>query len=228
MPATGSSLRQRLVKLAPWAALGAAGLAGAIQFVPYGLERAPAPAPHPFQWRSPEAEGLARAACYDCHSSETKWWWAVKVAPFSWLARHDIQDAKRHLDFSAWNGRLTAARLQRSLDRGMPPWQYTIAHPEARLTAAQKQVLVRGFQESLAAVAGAPAPSNLILVSSQGPGVDTVITARCGSCHAPGRALGFRTPDPAQARALIERMVRHGAVVPEPVAKKMINYFTRS
>ena len=134
--------------------LGLILLLGAIQWVPYGRNHSHAPAPNSFRWRSPGAETLARAACYDCHSNETRWWWAVKVAPFSWLAQSDIDDAKRHLDFSAWNGRLTAAGLQRALDRDMPPWQYTLAHPEARLTSEQKQVLVQGFQESSGAVSG--------------------------------------------------------------------------
>ena len=220
MPATGSSLRQRLVKLAPWAALGAAGLAGAIQFVPSGLERAPAPAPHPFQWRSPEAEGLARAACYDCHSSETKVWWAVKIAPFSWLARSDVQRGRRHLDFSNWNGRLTAPRLQRALDRGMAPWYYTVAHPEARLSQAQKQVLVQGFQASLAANASAG--------PGTGPGAEAVaiIQAHCGSCHSPARALGFRAASPALAKALVDRMVGHGAKLPAEAEPVLIKGFT--
>ena len=124
-------------------------LFGGIQVIPYGQDRTQAPAANPFRWRSPEAEALARASCYDCHSNETRWWWAVKVAPFSWLARNDINGAKRHLDFSAWNGRLTGAGMRRALDRGMPPWQYTVAHPEARLSPAQRDILARGFQASL-------------------------------------------------------------------------------
>ena len=63
MSASRSSLRQRLLQLAPRAGIAVAGLALAIQFIPYGLNRTPVPAPHPFLWRSPEAEALARAAC---------------------------------------------------------------------------------------------------------------------------------------------------------------------
>jgi len=142
--------RSFLRKAAPWAAIGLLVLAGAIQLVPYGRDHTRLPAPNPFRWRSAEAEALARTACYDCHSSETRWWWAVKVAPFSWLAQHDISDARRHVDFSNWNGRLTGPRLRRALDRGMPPWYYTAAHPKAGLSEAQKQLMVDGFQASLA------------------------------------------------------------------------------
>ena len=144
-----TSRRRTLRQAASWAAVGFVVLAGAIQFIPYGQDHSRPPAPNPFQWRSPEAEALARSACYDCHSSETRWWWAVKVAPFSWLAQNDINDAKRHVDFSNWNGRLTGPRLRRALDRGMPPWYYAAAHPQARLSEAQKQKIVDGFQASV-------------------------------------------------------------------------------
>ena len=90
-------------KAALYAGAGLVLLLGAIQLVPYGRDHTQAAAPNPFHWRSPEAQALARAACYDCHSSETRWWWAVKVAPFSWLAQHDISDARRHVDFSDWD-----------------------------------------------------------------------------------------------------------------------------
>ena len=215
-----SSLRERLLKLALWAAIGAVVLAFAIQFVPYGLNRTPVPAPRPFQWRSPAAEALARAACYDCHSNETRVWWAVKVAPFSWLARSDVQRGQRHLDFSNWNGRLTAPRLQRALDRGMAPWYYTIAHPEARLSDAQKQVLVQGFQASLGANASAgPA-------SAPGAEAAALIRTRCSSCHSPTRALDFRTANPDLAKALVDRMVRHGARLPAGAEPVLIKFFT--
>ena len=142
-------LRQSLRKAAPWAALVFLVLLGAIQLIPYGMDHRRAPEPNPFKWRAPEAEALAKAACYDCHSNETVWWWAVKIAPFSWLAQSDIDEAKGKVNFSDWNGRLTGPRLRRALDHGMPPWYYSIAHPHTRLTEAQKQTLVDGFQASL-------------------------------------------------------------------------------
>ena len=197
-----------------------AGLALAIQFIPYGLNRTPVPAPHPFLWRSPEAEALARAACYDCHSNETRVWWAVQVAPFSWLARSDVQRGQRHLDFSNWNGRLTAPRLQRALDRGMAPWYYTIVHHEAHLSSAQKQVLVQGFQASLAANAGATP------VLAPGAEAAAVIRTSCSSCHSPARALDFRTGNPALATALVDGMVRRGARLPAGAEPVLIKLFT--
>ena len=110
-------------KTAAWAGSSLILLFGAIQLVPYGLDSARGPAGNTFHWNSPAAETLAKSACYDCHSGETRSWWAVKVAPFSWLARSDVDEARSRLDFNDWNGRLTAQGLQPGLDHGMPPWE---------------------------------------------------------------------------------------------------------
>jgi hypothetical protein len=159
LPILRSTTRQSLRKAAPLALLGAVVLFGVIQLIPYRPQRGEAPAVNGFRWQSPVAEALARAACYDCHSDETRVWWAVKVAPFSWLARSDIDEAKHHFNFSAWNDRLTVAKMRQALAHGMPPWQYTLVHSEARLSEAQKQELLQGFQASLDAHAGPPPPN---------------------------------------------------------------------
>ena len=197
--------------IAVWATLGLAGLLALIQAVPYGKDRAPRPATNPFQWRDPGGEALARAACYDCHSNQTRWWWAVKMAPMSWLAQSDMDEGRSLLNFSAWNGRLTPERLDRVLHRGMPPVQYTLVHPEARLSEAQKRELVDSFRRSLPLNAALPAPARLALASSPAPGAERIIRARCSSCHSANHALQYRTASPALARALVERMKRHGA-----------------
>jgi hypothetical protein len=96
----------------------------------------------------PEITVLLRAACYDCHSHETKWPLYSRIAPSSWLVVSDVNEGRRHLDFSAWptDSAGVAKKLERInevLDyREMPPKKYTLLHPEARLTDAQyKQLL---------------------------------------------------------------------------------------
>ena len=200
-----------------WDLLVLAFIFAAIQFVPYGRDRAAQPARRPFAWKAPDAERIARSACYDCHSSETRWWWAVKVAPFSWLARSDINEARRKLDFSDWTGRLSPEGLQRALDRGMPPIQYTLFHPEARLGDAQKRVLVDGFRAS---VVSPPVPA---------PGSDpcAIIEARCASCHSSEPALRFRASSPGEAGDLLDKMVKRGAQLTEAERKILLAYYTR-
>ena len=120
-----------------------------IQFVPYGrTSHTNPPATNPFKWTDPQAEAIARRSCYDCHSNETKWWWATNIAPFSWLVQHDVDGGRARLNFSDCAGEPSAACVQAGRHRRqMPPIQYTLIHPNAKLTDAEKQTLVTGLPE---------------------------------------------------------------------------------
>ena len=95
----------------------------------------------------PPVAARLRAACYDCHSNETKWPWYGRIAPASWLVVHDVNEGRKHLNFSDWPPAADRAakkfdRISEVLDyREMPPQKYTLLHPEARLTAADRQEL---------------------------------------------------------------------------------------
>lgn len=88
------------------------------------------------------------AACYDCHSYETKWPWYSYIAPVSWLIAHDVEEGREHLNFSQW-GRLTKeeqAKLRREIweeveEGEMPLAIYTWIHPSARLSAEEKKII---------------------------------------------------------------------------------------
>jgi len=104
---------------------------------------------------SPEVSGILRAACYDCHSMETKYPWYSKVAPISWLILPHIQEGREELNFSEWEGmskRSKVKMLKESAeeveDEKMPHPQYLYAHPEARLTHAQRQLLIDWANQS--------------------------------------------------------------------------------
>jgi Haem-binding domain len=89
-----------------------------------------------------------RAACYDCHSHETKWPLYSRIAPSSWLVVNDVNEGREHLDLSDWPD--DSARAAKKLDRineeldyrEMPPKKYTLLHPEARLTEAQRKAIM--------------------------------------------------------------------------------------
>lgn len=89
-----------------------------------------------------------RAACYDCHSHETRWPWYAHVAPVSWLVVSDTTEGRKHLDLSDWPEEpATAAkkldRMNEVLDyREMPPKKYTLIHADARLTDAQRKEIM--------------------------------------------------------------------------------------
>ena len=95
-----------------------------------------------------EITALLRAACYDCHSHETKWPWYARIAPSSWLVVSDVNEGREHFNFSEWptDPELVVKRLDRInevLDyKEMPPKKYTLLHPEARLTEAQRKFIM--------------------------------------------------------------------------------------
>jgi len=95
-----------------------------------------------------EITALLRAACYDCHSHETKWPLYSRIAPSSWLVVSDVNEGREHLNFSDWP--TDPDRVAKKMDRinevlgykEMPPKKYTLLHPEARLTEAQFKKLL--------------------------------------------------------------------------------------
>ena len=122
-----------------------------IQFIPFGHEHAnPAMVSEP-QWSSPEARALVKQNCFQCHSNETDWTWYSNIAPASWLIQYDVNAAREQFNFSDWNnnpGDLN--EMTRVIKAGrMPPIQYTIFHPSAKLNAQQKQDLINALTSSI-------------------------------------------------------------------------------
>ncbi len=94
---------------------------------------------------SPSVRAALEKACWDCHSNETVWGWHTRIAPISWLVAHDVKEGREELNFSRWNAvdekriqALTRKIPEEVQDGDMPPLLYTLAHPSARLTAAEK------------------------------------------------------------------------------------------
>ena len=50
----------------------------------------------------PPIAAMLHAACYDCHSDETRWPWYSRIAPMSWLIASDVRDGREHLNLSDW------------------------------------------------------------------------------------------------------------------------------
>ena len=202
-----------------------------IQFVPYGRSsHSNPPATNDFRWADPKAEAIARTSCYDCHSNETEWWWATNIAPMSWLVQRDVDGARSSSNFSEWDGRLSTEGLREAINGEMPPFQYTLIHPDAKLSDAEKQTLVAGFEASLAAN-GAPssggAPSATPPTTAGTADATAIISSRCGGCHPVQRALDFRTSDVAEAQALLDTMIQRGATVTDEEQRALVAYFTR-
>jgi hypothetical protein len=105
----------------------------------------------------PQIAALLQAACYDCHSDETRWPWYSRIAPVSWLVANDVARGRERLNFSDWPRTLpkrAAKRLERISEevdyQEMPPAKYTLMHPRARLTASQREQLIQWADQEAA------------------------------------------------------------------------------
>ena len=202
-----------------------------IQFVPYGRTSHSNPdATNDFRWADPQAEAVARTSCYDCHSNETEWWWATNIAPMSWLVQNDVDGGRSSYNFSEWDGRLSTEGLNEAINGEMPPFQYTLIHRDAKLSDAERQTLLAGFEASLAANGASSsggAPSATPPATGGTTDATAIISSRCGGCHPAQRALDFRTSDAAEAQALLDSMVQRGATVTRKEQQALVAYFTR-
>jgi mono/diheme cytochrome c family protein len=138
-------------KVVLYGAIAAVVLFGALQLVPYGRDHTNPPVVSEPKWDSPQTRALVKRACFDCHSYETVWLWYSHIAPGSWLIYKDVVDGREEFSFSNWAAEPKRARkLAEVVNEGqMPPPQYLLLHPEARLSPAEKQQLVAGFQKSV-------------------------------------------------------------------------------
>ena len=134
-------------KVILWLVIGLVALFVLIQLVPYGRNHTNPPVIQEPQWDSPQTRELAQRACFDCHSNETVWPWYSNIAPISWLVQHDTDEGRSRLNFSEWGrqrGELDEVG-EIVMEGEMPPSQYFPTHPDARLSAAEREPLARGL-----------------------------------------------------------------------------------
>lgn len=132
----------------------------AAQFVPYGRQHVNPPDRLVTSFDSPATDDLARRACFDCHSNQTRWPWYASIAPVSWRIQKHVDEGREKLNFSAFdpaNEKVAdaAGEAGESVTKGeMPPRDYLLMHPEARLTVAEKAALTRGLDATFASFVG--------------------------------------------------------------------------
>jgi hypothetical protein len=105
-----------------------------------------------------DVHAVLKRSCYDCHSNETKWPWYSQVVPVSWIVAHDVNDGRKHLNFSVWETYEPGRKLKKlkeiaeEVEEGeMPMAIYVSLHSEAKLTEAEKKAIVEWAER-----AGAP------------------------------------------------------------------------
>ena len=127
------------------------GIFVVLQIIPYGRTHSNPPVIKEPAWDTPRTRELAKRACFDCHSNETKWPWYANVAPFSWVVQRDVEMARDTLNFSAWQVQFALAPSSGLSVRtgNMPPVKYRMAHKEAQLTAQELKDLADGLDATL-------------------------------------------------------------------------------
>ena len=98
-----------------------------------------------------------RRACFDCHSEATRWPWYATLPLASRVIESDVTEARGQLNLSRWTdyNRFDRADMldkmcELASRRKMPPWQYRLMHPGARLSAAEVSALCAWTQDEAA------------------------------------------------------------------------------
>ena len=94
------------------------------------------------------------AACYDCHSNETKYPWYTNIAPVSWWIKGHINGGKQHLNYSVW-GEYTKGKQEHKVEESievlenqrMPLSSYTWLHPDAKLSDSDRNEMIEYFKK---------------------------------------------------------------------------------
>lgn len=87
-----------------------------------------------------DVKPIFKKACADCHTNETRYPWYAYVTPVNWWLKDHIDEGREHMNLSL--GMEEADDICEEVTEGkMPLPSYTWGHPEAVLSAQEKQVL---------------------------------------------------------------------------------------
>lgn len=134
------------VKIIVRLGLGLVIAAFAIQLIPYGHDHANPRVVQDAPWPDAATRAIAVRACYDCHSNETKWPWYTNIAPFSWYSVNHVEEGRIKANFSEWNQRHQSDLAEVVQEGSMPPQSYTLLHPNAKLSKAERDKLLAALK----------------------------------------------------------------------------------
>jgi len=102
-----------------------------------------------------DVQTLLRRACFDCHSNETVWPWYAQIAPASLLIARDVKKGRKEVNFSTWekyDDKRKARKLKEIAKQvekgGMPLYYYLPFHPDAKLSPAERELIVNWAKQS--------------------------------------------------------------------------------
>jgi hypothetical protein len=105
----------------------------------------------------PRVGELLRRACYDCHSSITRWPWYSTVPPVASLVQGDVTNGRAAMNFSEWatgpgktpvRAATTLTAACNAVQQGkMPKPPYLLLHSDAQLSRADVELFCSWTQQ---------------------------------------------------------------------------------
>lgn len=99
---------------------------------------------------------IFKKSCFDCHGNTTVYPWYYKIPGVKQLIDNDIEDSKKHLDFSKDFPFISHDTPLKDLDAinksikydSMPPFRYRIMHRDKKLTEDEVKQVEKWIRES--------------------------------------------------------------------------------
>lgn len=103
-----------------------------------------------------DVRALLERSCFDCHSNFTRWPWYSYVAPASWFVIGHVRDARKDLNLTEWPlmdveaQQFYLGEMKEQIKGGtMPLDSYLLLHWDARLSDAEREMLVGWIDEEV-------------------------------------------------------------------------------
>lgn len=99
---------------------------------------------------------IFKRACFDCHSTQTRYPWYYNVPGIKQWMDSDIREAKKHMDMThdfPFKGHGSPQKDFEAIrkviqDNSMPPFRYKMMHWDAVMTDAEKEVVLKWVDEN--------------------------------------------------------------------------------
>ena len=132
----------------------------AAQFVRPSFSNPPVDPAH--ELRAPaQVQSIIDRSCIDCHTNRTRYPWYSRISPVSWWLKDHIDEGRGELNFSefrTYEPKKAAHKLEEvheMVKKGeMPLREYVWGHPSAKLSPADKQVLIEWADAERARILG--------------------------------------------------------------------------
>jgi hypothetical protein len=121
---------------------------------------------------------ILKGACNDCHSNKTEYPWYSNLQPVAWILADHVNDGKRHLNFSEFTSCPVAYQnhkfeetieMIKEGEMPLPSYTYFGLHSGAKLTEAQKQILIKWAETNMDSLKSQYGADSLVMRRPQGP-----------------------------------------------------------